>query len=708
MLRIQSKRRGIMAGTGAREGKLNFLCEMGTEEIPAGYLPMAIEFVKKTFRERLMEFRIGYQEVYVYATPRRIAIVGEGIANMQESMEEELKGPSVKAAYDSNGNPTKALLGFVQGNAFDINSVYRKNTEKGEYVFCKRKPEAKKTAEVIPHILEELIQLIPFPKRMRWSDKKAAFARPIRYFLVLFNDSVIPLNIENIPSGNLTRGHFIQHNRMIPITSIADYEKALEEHGIIVNQHKRKEMIRAALEDAAKKTGGSLLHDEELLDTVTFLVEKPYVVVCEFDKSYLEVPDIVLITEMKEHQKYFAVMDSSGKLMNKFLVVSNNPPTEYVKAGNERVIKARFNDGKFFFNEDRKKKLEDFVESLKSVLFHKDLGTIYQKIERMESIAAVVSGEISLSKNETEKVKRAIRLSKADLNTAMVFEFTSLQGKIGKVYALLDGEDPEVAEAIDAQYRPRFSGDGLPEGKVSMVVSISEKLDNIFGSFSVGNIPKGSQDPYALRRQANAIVDMVIAGEINMSFDTVMAAIAHLYKGGNDLVEKILEFINARAKTIFTEHGFRYDEIDACLSIGNYNYVELFRRAQSIHEYRKNENFTKMLLSLKRMNNIYTAFRQKSRDYALKFDKTLLVEEAEKNLFSFFDSKKAQIEQYIKENSYIELFDLLIGGKPIIDTFFDTVMVMAEDVKIRDNRLALLELILVPFKRLLDFSKISE
>ncbi len=697
-----------MADTGQIKGRINFLCEIGTEEIPAGYLTPATEYTEKTFRDTLTEYRIKYEDIRVYATPRRIAILGSNISDTQESLEEEIKGPSIKAAYDAVGKPTKALIGFVQGNNVEIAAVYRKTTEKGEYVFCKKVLESKKTAEVLPSILEGIIAAMPFPKRMRWSDKHITFARPVRYFLVILNNNKISLPIENIPSRNMTRGHFIQHNKMIQIESPEDYETVLEQHGVIVNHNRRKEMIRAALEDAAKKAGGVMLHDEELLETVTFLVEYPYAAICEFDRSYLEIPDIVLITEMKEHQKYFAVMDPAGKLLNKFLVVTNNPPTQYVKTGNERVIAARFNDGKFFFNEDRKKKLEDFVESLKSVLFHKELGTIYQKIERMNKIADVIAEEISLSKDETEKVKRAIYLCKADLNTAMVFEFTSLQGKIGKVYALLDKEDPEVAEAIDAQYRPRFSGDRLPEGKVSLVVSISEKIDNIFGSFSVGNIPKGSQDPYALRRQANAVVEMVIEGKINMRLDCVLSRVAVLYRGGGSLVNKILEFINARAKTIFAEHGFRYDEIDACLSICNYDYLELFSRAKSINEYRANENFSQMLLSLKRMNNIYTAFRQKNRDYMLKFDPALLLEDAEKALNSFFESKKSDIERYIFENRYIELFNLLIAGKPVIDMFFDRVMVMAEEVKVRDNRLALLERILNPFKTLMDFSKISE
>ena len=688
--------------------KANFLLEIGTEEIPAGYLPPAIESIGRAFRQKLEENRIGFDGVTVYATPRRLVVLASGVADGQEAGEEELKGPAAKAAYDASGKPTKALEGFARGNGIDISTVYRRETDKGEYVFAKRTIPASKTVDIIPPIIEHIVNSLPFPKRMRWSDKKVTFPRPIRYFLIMFNDAVIPLTVEGISSAGMTRGHFIQNNRMLEVKRIADYERVLRENNVVVNQEERKELIRRELDAAAKAVNGTALHDEELLDIVTFLVEKPNVVTCEFDPDFLKIPDIVLITEMKEHQKYFAVLDKSGKLMNRFLVVSNNPPTEHVKAGNERVIAARFTDGGFFFREDRKQKLEGFVESLKNVLFHKELGTIYQKMERVSFVADAISSELSLDDAVVKKILRSIHLGKADLNTAMVFEFSSLQGKIGRVYALLDGEDAEVADAIDGQYRPRFSGDELPKSVVGAVVSISEKIDNIFGSYSVGNIPKGSQDPYALRRQANAVVEMIIEAGLKLNLDAVMKKIAPQYRDGASLVDKILEFITARAKTIFTDRGFRYDEIDACLSIGFFDYLELYRRAKSLNEFRKNENFTQMLLSFKRMNNIYSAFRQKNAGYALSFSKSLLAEDAEKGLFAFFDSKKGEIDGLISGNRYIELFELLIGGKAIIDAFFDKVMVMAEDKAVRDNRLALLEGILRPFASLLDFSKISE
>jgi glycyl-tRNA synthetase beta chain len=685
--------------------KSNFLCEIGTEEIPAGYLPNAIESAAKLFREKLAENRIDCGGIEVMATPRRLAILAS-LAESQSENEVELKGPSAKAAYDAEGGPTKALQGFLNGNKVTEGDVYKKVTDKGEYIFAKKKMEVRGTAEIIPSIIEHAVCALPFPKRMKWSDKKVTFPRPINYFLLLLNNRVVPFSMSGIESSNKTRGHYIQNNKMLEVGDIAEYEKILADNSVILSHTKRKELIRKDLHKTAEKIGGTLVEDEELLDTVTFLVESPHVVACDFSREFLKIPAIVLITEMKEHQKYFAVKNAKGELMPNFLVVSNNPPTDFIKKGNERVIGARFTDADFFFKEDRKKKLEGFVESLKNVLFHKELGSIYDKIERVRHIAGHIIKELKIDSAGAKNINRAVTLCKADLNTALVFEFSSLQGKIGRIYAKLDGEDPEVADAIEEHYRPRSQDDEIPKNLVSAVVSISEKFDNILGSYSVGNIPKGSQDPYALRRQANAIVEILIKNGISLKVDGVLSDAAKNYKDGEKYIGMILDFVNARAKTIFTESGMKYDEIDACLSIGYYDYLELFRRAKSVSEFRKDGDFSQMLLSFKRMNNICGAFRQKNPGYTLKFSDTLLQEDAEKDLYRFFNMKKTEIRTFIETNKYTELFRLLIEGKSIIDTLFDKVM--ADDVKIRDNRLALLEEILSPFKQLLDFSKISD
>lgn len=686
----------------------NFLCEIGTEEIPAGYLPPVIKSIKEMFKNKIEENRITYSEVDTYATPRRIVIAVSDMAESQAEDEIEIKGPALKSAYDAAKNPTKALSGFMKGNGVSVDDIFTKVTDKGEYIYARKKMKAKKTEEILPMIMEQIVNNISFPKRMKWSNLPLTFARPISYFLMLFKDAVVPFRMSSIESSNRTRGHYIQFNRMIDIKHIKDYEDTLKANGVIVDHNKRKEIIRKELARAAAGINGVLVWDESLLETVTFLCENPYIVICEFNKNFLSIPEVVLITEMKEHQKYFAVRNNNGSLMSNFLVVSNNPSTEHVKKGNSRVITARFNDAAFFFNEDRKTRLEEKIEPLKNVLFHKELGSIFDKVKRMEFISDYISARIKISAEDRSKVNRAVLLCKTDLNTSMVFEFSSLQGTIGRIYALLDGESEEVANAISDHYKPKSQDDILPDNIVSTIVSISEKLDNIFGSFSVGNIPKGSEDPYALRRQANAVVDILIKNRISIDLDDILRNISVKYKDGANLIEKILDFFSARAKTIFQDSGFRYDEIDACLSIGYYNYLELYRRADSLHEFRKSGNFSEMLLSFKRMNNILSIFKQKNPDYKLSLDPVLFRDDAEKGMFAFFNGKKDKIDKFISSNQYTELFKLLIEGKIVIDNFFDNVMVMADEIPIRDNRLALIENILNPFKNLLDFSRISD
>lgn len=686
----------------------NFLCEIGTEEIPAGYLPPAIEATKKILKEELESNRIDYNKIEVLATPRRISCLVSGLSDSQRKETEELKGPSVRAAYDDQGNPTRALEGFLKGNGLEEKDIERRDTGKGEYIFGTRELEARPSAEIIPEITADIIERLGFPKQMKWGSRNQVFARPVRYFTVLHNDSPLEFEIQGIVASSRTRGHYIQNNHYTPVEKVKEYEKLLEKEGIILDHNRRREIIREQLYETAEKAGGRLLEDEDLLETVTFLVEQPHVVTCTFQEEFLRIPGIVLIAEMKEHQKYFAVVNDKGELTNRFLVVSNNPETEHVVSGNERVIAARFADADFFYTEDRKVRLEERIDGLKNVLFHKKLGSVYDKVERMRSLAGKVREILSLEKNLFEKIDRAILLSKTDLETFLVNEFSSLQGKIGHIYALEDNEDPAVARAIEDQYRPRGSEDSVPREMVSVVVSLVEKLDNIFGSWSVGNIPKGSQDPYALRRQAGAIIDMIIENELSLSLRELLEKCAGFYQGGDSLVSELVDFYGARAKTIFSAAGFNHDEIDACLATGATDYLELFRRARSLNEYRKGEHFSELLLGFKRMKNILSAFRKENPDYRLAFSEDLLEMKEEKELHGFFSERQNEIQGHIESSRYQALFDLLIKARGFIDRFFDEVMVMDKRTEYRDNRLALLEMITRSFDQLLDFSRISD
>lgn len=690
-------------------GKVNFLFELGTEEIPAGYVPSSIKTFSELFRSSLDEKRISYSDINVLATPRRIAVQISDLSDKQKASTVEVKGPSAEKAYDAEGKPSKALMGFMRGNGFDESNLETVSTDKGDYVYGKKEAEVDTTDNLLPEIITDVIKKISFPKRMKWSTKEFTYPRPIRYIMTLFNGNVIPFEIDGIKSSNMTRGHYIQHPDMYEVKDPDSYSELLRSKAVILDQDERKQIIKEELQKAADKAGGVLISDEELLDTVTFLVEDPHVVICNFKKVFLKIPDIVLIAEMKEHQKYFAVRDKDGKLTDTFLVIANNPATEFIKEGNERVISARFSDAEFFYEEDRKCPLIDKVESLKTVVFHKDLGSIYDKMERVRKISSFIAENCGYDSELKNKIDRAVLLSKADLNTSMVFEFTSLQGQIGKIYAELDGEDKDVAAAIEDHYRPKFNGDDLPSSEISVTVSLAEKFDNIFGSYSVGNIPKGSQDPYALRRQAHAVADILIKNEIHLAIDEVFDYALSMYDGLQDYKSKIMDFFAARAKTLFLDEGIAYDEYDACAATKIYDYYELFMRANSLNEFRKNQSFSDMLAGFKRMNNILSAFLKKNKGYEFKeVSEKYFKNEEEKNLYSYFSGKSGEIENFLKDNNYSSLFNILIEGKEHIDSFFDKVMVMDEDESVRDNRLALLNSIASKFSSLMDFSKIAD
>ncbi|HRX14733.1 MAG TPA: glycine--tRNA ligase subunit beta [Spirochaetota bacterium] len=688
--------------------RINFLLEIGSEEIPAGYISPACQVYSDLFEKKFNDASIKFGAIHTFATPRRMVIAIEELADKQLSETVEVRGPAVEKAFDDNGKPTKALEGFLKASGATIDDIDKRDTGKGIYVFVNKTTQAGKTVDLLPSMIEEIIGSANFPKKMKWSNKSISYPRPLRYLLTLFNDKCVEYSIDGINSNNKTRGHYIQHNGMIEVASIAGYPDLLKKNGVILDQQERKQIIKNALVDTAKSLDAVLIEDEELFETVTYLVEDVNIVVCSFDKEFLQIPDIVLIAEMKEHQKYFALRQKDGSLLNRFCVVSNNPATDFVKEGNERVIAARFSDAEFFYKEDRKHKLADKVDMLKSVLFHKDLGSVYDKVERVRAVSREFVKRLKIDNNIAGKIDRAVTLCKADLNTSMVFEFTSLQGKIGAIYALLDGEDFDVASAIDNHYRPRFQGDEKPSDIISCVLSLSEKVDNLFGAWSVGNVPKGSQDPYALRRQAYAIVDLLIYNKINIDLNNLFEVVALNYKDGAQLIEPILDFISVRAKTRFQEDNIQYDEIDAVLTTGSRDYYELYNRAASIHEFRSRNDFSKMLASFKRMNNIITSYLKKNKDYQFGFDRNKCSTRQETALVDYFLDKKDVISDLSSKHEYTKIFELLIGAAGIIDDFFDNVMVIDEDPVKRDLRLGLLNEILMLFSAFIDFSRISD
>jgi glycyl-tRNA synthetase beta chain len=686
----------------------NLLFELGTEEIPAGYIPTALEALKEKLQTAFNDLLIDYSEIETYATPRRIVVCVSDLAETQKEETVEMRGPSVDKAFDDNDKPSKALLGFLRGNGVELDAIEKRDTGKGVYVFVQKTRETKPTVDLLPELLTEIVHTLPFPKKMKWSTKEIQFPRPLRYLFALYNDKTLSFEIDGIKSSNVTRGHFIQNDKLIEINSAKEYEQKLIAHGVTLDQTKRSHIIKEKLTEAAKSLNLILVEDDELVETVTYLVEDINPVICTFEERFLKIPDIVLIAEMREHQKYFALRNQDGTLSNKFCVISNNPETDFVREGNERVIRARFSDAEFFFDEDAKKTLYERIDDLKAVLFHKELGSVFDKVERMKKIATILSQSLSLSSELKDMVERAVMLSKTDLTTAMVFEFTSLQGQVGRIYAQRDGENKSVSDAIDNHYKPRFHGDDVPTDTVSVILSLSEKIDNIFGSYSVGNIPKGSQDPYALRRQGYAIVDLLVINGLNVELKTVFDSIKDNYNNGSTISNQIIEFITARAKTRFGEDEILYDEFDAVTSTGSSDFYELHNRAKSLHEFRTDGNFSEMLASFKRMNNIITSFLKKNSTYTFSLKEDVLVEEQEKALFEYFSSKADEIENFTARHEYVPLFEILTGAKEKIDSFFDNIMVMADDTKLRDARLGLLNWILQMFSAFIDFSKLSD
>ncbi|MEG2343940.1 MAG: glycine--tRNA ligase subunit beta, partial [Acidaminococcaceae bacterium] len=475
------------------------LFEIGTEEIPAKFMPEILKQLQTLAENKLTEARIPFTAVTVCGTPRRMTFIAEGVALMQADTMVESKGPAVKIAYGADGTPSKALQGFARGQGVDLEAI----EVRGDYVFAVKHLAGQKVMELLPDLLLDLLQTLTFPKTMRWADYDFRFVRPIRWLVALLGDQIIPVEITGVKAGNKTLGHRFLSQGELVIPCAADYEKILREHFVLVNPDERRTLIREQVSTLAQSEGGLAEIDEELLEEVTYLVEYPTALCGHFDEKFLSLPKEAVITPMREHQRYFPVFSPTGQLLAKFITVRNGGPhaLAVVAHGNERVLRARLSDAEFFFNEDCKQTLENRLEKLKTVVFQDGLGNVYEKSQRLSSLAVVLRNSIGI-KFDDEILKRTALLAKTDLVTGMVCEFTELQGVMGREYALRDGEKPEVAQGIFEHYLPRFAGDVLPSSTQGRCVSIADKLDNIAATFSRGLIPTGSQDPYALRRQA--------------------------------------------------------------------------------------------------------------------------------------------------------------------------------------------------------------
>ena len=665
----------------------DLLFEIGAEEIPAGFMPNILGQLKQLAETKLNDAHLPFESIATYGTPRRLALIVKGLTDTSAEISERHKGPSASIAYDADGNATKAAIGFARGKGFDVADLV---VEDG-YIYAETKTVGVPAKDIVTDMLPQLITGLNFPKSMHWGKLDAKFVRPVRWLVALLDEEVIPVKFATVKSGNVTRGHRFLGADEITIKNAASYVDTLKENFVMVDQDARRELIYKQLHDMAASKNASIVWDDDLLEEINYLVEWPTALCGGFEESYLALPDAAIITPMKDHQRYFPLVDQDGKLLPMFLTVRNGSDhsIEVVQAGNERVLRARLDDAKFFFNEDRKKPLIDRQDGLTKIVFQEGLGNLADKTERLLKLGRVFGEECGLHEDTVVVLERATELAKTDLTTGMVTEFTELQGVMGKEYALLDGESPEVAEAIFEQYLPRFAGDVLPQTEAGKVLSIIDKVDNIVATFSRGLIPTGSQDPYALRRQTIGILNILLSSEWNISLRPIFKASMELLNVANDKQEELLnqveEFFTLRLKNIFLDREVPHHVIDLLLSNNELSVADAEGLVNALLVNRIDEN-VELVQAYTRMYNLV-----KDVEYT-GVNSDLLKEDAEKALFEAASKASETSIAAWEAGDYAAVVAVPATLVPIINQFFEDVMVMDKDEAIKANRLQLVRL----------------
>ena len=665
----------------------DLLFEIGAEEIPAGFMPNILGQLKQLAETKLNDAHLPFESIATYGTPRRLALIVKGLADTSAEISERHKGPSASIAYDADGNPTKAAIGFARGKGLDVADLV---VEDG-YIYAETKTAGVPAKDIVTDMLPQLITGLNFPKSMHWGNLDAKFVRPVRWLVALLDEEVIPVEFATVKSGNVTRGHRFLGADEITIKNAASYVDTLKENFVMVDQDARRELISKQLHDIAASKNASIVWDDDLLEEINYLVEWPTALCGGFEESYLALPDAAIITPMKDHQRYFPLVDQDGKLLPMFLTVRNGSDhsIEVVQAGNERVLRARLDDAKFFFNEDRKKPLIDRQDGLTKIVFQEGLGNLADKTERLLKLGCVFGEECGLHEDAAVVLERATELAKTDLTTGMVTEFTELQGVMGKEYALLDGESPEVAEAIFEQYLPRFAGDVLPQTEAGKVLSIIDKVDNIVATFSRGLIPTGSQDPYALRRQTIGILNILLGSEWNISLRPIFKASMELLnvpaEKQDELLGQVEEFFTLRLKNIFLDREVPHHVIDLLLSNNELSVADAEGLVNALLANRIDEN-VELVQAYTRMYNLV-----KDVEYT-GVNSDLLKEDAEKVLFEAATKASEASSAAWEAGDYDAVVAVPATLVPAINKFFEDVMVMDKDEAIKANRLQLVRL----------------
>ncbi len=685
----------------------DFLLEIGTEEIPAGFLLQAYQDLEDQTRKLLTYHRLPFADIKTMGTPRRLVVLVTGLAERQEDRIVEKLGPAKKVAFDAAGQPTKAAIGFARGQGVEVAELAVVTTEKGEYLCARKQESGQATIDILAAALPDFILSIPFRKSMRWKDLDLRFARPLHWLVALFGDQVIPFQLGELHTDRLSRGHRFMAPAAFSLANPGEYRESCRRARVIVDPGERQAMIEAQLAEIENQVGGQLISDPELLATVTNLVEYPAAACGNFEEHFLDLPEEVLITVMRHHQKYFSLRSPEGRLLPHFITINNTVARDpqLVVTGNERVLRARLNDARFFFEEDRQTPLEDFVERLKSVVFQAKLGTSYEKMIRFRTLAAELADRLCPEKKE--KVSRTAFLCKADLESSMVYEFPDLQGIMGQEYARLAGEDPEVSRGIYEHYLPVAAGGELPTGDCGALVSIADKIDTICGCFGIGLLPTGGADPYALRRQALGIIHIILDRryELDLSWlvdRSLELLAAKIEREPAQVATEVLNFIKGRLQHNLTAKGVPSGVVEAVLHAGIDNLMVASDKIEAVNTFRHRDDIEPLLAAFKRVMNIIKG----SEGKALPLDPDLLTTPEEERLHAEYTRISADCRQAIAGRDFLKALEVMAELKPAVDDFFDHVMVMVDDEALKNNRLALLQAIAAMFRQVADFAKL--
>lgn len=672
----------------------DLLLEIGCEELPASYVSPALSQLQEIGERLLKEERLIHGKSSVYGTPRRLTLYIKDLQESQKDLEEEVKGPPARAAFH-NGQPTGAARGFAKAHGVEVGSLFVRETEKGEFLYLIKKHQGLRTLDLLPNLLPKMIRGISFPRTMRWGPEDITFARPIRWILSLYGEEVVDFTFAGVKGEQKTFGLRFFYPQPVVIKRPHDYIESLKRVGVIVHHGERREMIERQLQEIAAEYHTKSSFDDGLIEENTFLVEYPTAFVGQFDPNYLELPREVLKNAMQEHQRYFPLETGRGELRPYFIGIRNGGKEALpgIIQGNEQVLEARLSDARFFFHEDQRKTLEERVEELKKVLFHEELGTLHHKLERMSYLATDLSRELELSKEREERIKRAVRLSKVDLTTEMVNEFPKLQGIIGGEYAILMGEDREVAKAIGEHYYPRFRDDILPETEAGSVLSLVDKLDSIVAFFSIGLSPKSSQDPFALRRQGQGMIRIIVEQDLDFSLQEFVRTNLKLLQGQGHIEgvldareSDILSFFEKRLERYLLDKDFDYDLTASLLKTRTDSISRTYKKAKALQEFRHQGHLTPLVMALIRAHHLSS-----KREDVKQVKEELLAEDAELKLYEVYCELASSLEEAMNSLDYrgglLMMKDIILP----IERFFDEVLVMVEDEELRENRLLLLK-----------------